>query len=175
MEKSTILLQKVLIVHYQLSKKNKAANELQQLKGEDPLPLRKAKINQEATVRKCEKATKAVEAQTKIVQDAKHKQEELVASVHKKTEEAKQKTLQVEESKRQQEELVAAVHQKTEEAKEKTKEVEAAKHDADQKKQKLNPQRKKRSKNSKRPLTSWKRPKRNLVQLLELSGTWIVN
>jgi len=53
--------------------KNKAANELQQLKGEDPLPLRKAKINQEATVRKCEKATKAVEAQTKIVEEKKER------------------------------------------------------------------------------------------------------
>jgi len=39
-------------------KRNKAANELDQLLGEDPLPLRKAKINQEATVRKMEKAAK---------------------------------------------------------------------------------------------------------------------
>jgi len=39
-------------------KRNKAANELDQLLAEDPLPLRKAKINQEATVRKMEKAAK---------------------------------------------------------------------------------------------------------------------
>jgi len=39
-------------------KRNKAANELDQLLSEDPLPLRKAKINQEATVRKMEKAAK---------------------------------------------------------------------------------------------------------------------
>jgi len=39
-------------------KRNKAANELDQLMSEDPLPLRKAKINQEATVRKMEKAAK---------------------------------------------------------------------------------------------------------------------
>jgi hypothetical protein len=32
--------------------KSKAANELAQLKGEDPLPLRKAKITQEASLRK---------------------------------------------------------------------------------------------------------------------------
>ena len=39
-------------------KRNKAANELDQLLAEDPLPLRKAKINQAATVRKMEKAAK---------------------------------------------------------------------------------------------------------------------
>jgi chromosome segregation ATPase len=38
--------------------RNKAANELAQLKGEDPLPLRKAKITQEAAVRKVEKEMK---------------------------------------------------------------------------------------------------------------------
>jgi len=73
--------------------KNKAANELQQLKGEDPLPLRKAKINQEATVRKCEKASKASAEQTQKVEAAKHQQEQLVASVHLKTEQAKKKKL----------------------------------------------------------------------------------
>jgi len=43
-------------------KRNKAANELDQLLSEDPLPLRKAKINQSAAVKKCERATKAAEA-----------------------------------------------------------------------------------------------------------------
>jgi len=42
--------------------KNKAANELAQLKGEDPLPLRKAKITQEAALRKSQKAVKELEA-----------------------------------------------------------------------------------------------------------------
>ena len=45
-----------------LVKRNRAANELEQLKAEDPLPLQRAKINQAATVRKSEKATKAAEA-----------------------------------------------------------------------------------------------------------------
>ncbi len=40
-------------------KKGKAKNELAQLKAEDPLPLRRAKINQGATVRKSEIAAKA--------------------------------------------------------------------------------------------------------------------
>jgi len=42
-------------------KRNKAANELDQLLSEDPLPLRKAKISQSAAVKKCERATKAAE------------------------------------------------------------------------------------------------------------------
>jgi hypothetical protein len=41
--------------------RNKAANELAQLKGEDPLPLRKAKITQEAALRKVEKERKITE------------------------------------------------------------------------------------------------------------------
>jgi chromosome segregation ATPase len=36
--------------------KNKAVNELAQLKGEDPLPLRKAKITQQAALKRAEKA-----------------------------------------------------------------------------------------------------------------------
>jgi len=45
--------------------KNKAAAELAQLKQENPLPLRKAKITQEASLRKVEKANKEVEARMK--------------------------------------------------------------------------------------------------------------
>jgi len=52
-------------------KRNKAANELDQLLSEDPLPLRKAKINQSAAVKKCERATKAAEtAKAKADADA---------------------------------------------------------------------------------------------------------
>jgi len=43
-------------------KRNSAANQLDQLLSEDPLPLRKAKINQAAAVKKSERATKAAEA-----------------------------------------------------------------------------------------------------------------
>jgi len=41
--------------------RNKAANELAQLKAENPLPLRKAKITQEAALRKVQKQKKATE------------------------------------------------------------------------------------------------------------------
>jgi len=46
-------------------KRNSAANQLDQMLSEDPLPLRKAKINQAAAVKKSEKATKAAEAAVK--------------------------------------------------------------------------------------------------------------
>jgi len=46
-------------------KRNSAANQLDQLLSEDPLPLRKAKINQAAAVKKSERATKAAEAAVK--------------------------------------------------------------------------------------------------------------
>eukprot|EP00727_Mastigamoeba_balamuthi_P004358 m51a1_g13920 hypothetical protein (428) ;mRNA; r:813673-815143 len=52
-------------------KRNKAANELEQLLAEDPLPLRKAKINQAAAVKKAEKASAAAsEAKAKAEADA---------------------------------------------------------------------------------------------------------
>lgn len=44
--------------------RNKAANELAQLLGEDPLPLRKAKLTQEAALRKVEKERKSAEIAT---------------------------------------------------------------------------------------------------------------
>jgi membrane protein involved in colicin uptake len=44
--------------------KNKAAAELAQLKQEDPLPLRRAKITQEAKLRPVEKARQAQEKAT---------------------------------------------------------------------------------------------------------------
>jgi len=51
--------------------KSKAANELAQLKSENPLPLRKAKITQEAALRKVEKERKAAEAATAVAHNAK--------------------------------------------------------------------------------------------------------
>jgi len=50
--------------------RNKAANELAQLKQEDPLPLRRAKITQEAALRKVQKQKKATE-EARLVQEGK--------------------------------------------------------------------------------------------------------
>lgn len=61
--------------------KNKAAAELAQLKNEDPLPLRKAKITQEAALRKVEKERKAAE-------NARVSLEQKVAESEKQAEEA---------------------------------------------------------------------------------------
>jgi len=47
-----------------LVQRNKAAAELSQVKSEDPLPLRKAKITSEATVRKLERERKLAEEKT---------------------------------------------------------------------------------------------------------------
>jgi len=49
--------------------KSKAVNELAQLESEDPLPLRKAKITQEAALKKVEKERKAAQAVTAIAQE----------------------------------------------------------------------------------------------------------
>lgn len=76
--------------------RNKAANELAQLKGTDPLPLRKAKITQEAALRKVQKQKKATE-DARLVQEAKGREleqairelEAAYASLEQKMEEAR--------------------------------------------------------------------------------------
>lgn len=51
-------------------KKNKAANELAQMKAEDPLPLRKAKITQGAALKRAEKARKPMKLATEAAEAA---------------------------------------------------------------------------------------------------------
>jgi len=63
--------------------KSKAAAELAQAKQEDPLPLRKAKITQEAALKKVEKERKAAEAATAKAEDTKHKAEAKTREVEK--------------------------------------------------------------------------------------------
>jgi len=74
--------------------KSKAANELATLKQEDPLPLRKAKVTQEAALRKVEKERKAAENATSIARDKARAAEDAAK-------ELEEKTRQVEESVRQ--------------------------------------------------------------------------
>jgi len=50
--------------------RNKAVQELAQLRGQDPLPLRRAKITQEAAVRRLEQARKIQEDKTRLVEKA---------------------------------------------------------------------------------------------------------
>jgi len=60
-------------------KKNKAKNELAQLLGEDPLPLRKAKLTQGAALKRVERERIAMEAATERVKEEVAKAEAAVA------------------------------------------------------------------------------------------------
>jgi len=89
--------------------KSKAAAELAQLKQENPLPLRKAKITQEAALRKVEKERKAAEAATAIA-EAREREAEAAAS------EAESKRLALEEQTRRVEEAVRDTEARVQEA-----------------------------------------------------------
>jgi len=120
--------------------KNKAANELAQLKGEDPLPLRKAKITQESAVRKAEKARKEAEQATAEARARTEEAKARTAEAKAKTEEAKAKTAdataKAEEAKRAKNEAqrtLEASKQARLEAEESTRQVEAATKEAEEK------------------------------------------
>jgi len=68
--------------------KSKAAAELAQLKSENPLPLRKAKITQEAALRKVEKERKAAEAAVVATHQAKTNTEKTLKETEAKFAEA---------------------------------------------------------------------------------------
>jgi chromosome segregation ATPase len=70
--------------------KNKAANELAQLKAKDPMPLSRAKLTQSAALRKVEKERKVVEAATKACEEQKRAVEKSVADTEKKANEAQE-------------------------------------------------------------------------------------
>jgi len=68
--------------------KGKAKQEYEALKGEDPLPLRRAKITQEATVRKFERARKFAQEQRKKAEDSTDAVEAAKADASKRLDEA---------------------------------------------------------------------------------------
>jgi len=65
--------------------RNKAAAELAQLKQENPMPLRKAKITQEASLRKVEKERKAAEQATLLAENASRAADEAKEAAHRQT------------------------------------------------------------------------------------------
>jgi DNA repair exonuclease SbcCD ATPase subunit len=71
--------------------RNKAKAELEQVKAEDPLPLRKAKLNQEAAVRKTEKAEKAALEKLKAAEAARAAAEEVARKLEIASKEAEAK------------------------------------------------------------------------------------
>jgi len=87
----TTLEQKSKDMSVNLVQRNKAAAEFSQLKQQDPLPLSRAKITQEASLRKVEKERKRAESLTSVAEgkakDAQKKVEEL-EELSKKVEQA---------------------------------------------------------------------------------------
>jgi len=79
-----------------LVQRNKAKNELAQHLGEDPLPLRRAKITQEAAVKKAERTTKAAQEATVVAAEARRKAEAARAAAEEAVEEASRKVAEAE-------------------------------------------------------------------------------
>jgi len=69
---------------------NKAKAMLAQHLAEDPLPLRKAKITLEATLKKAEKARAPFEAATKIAQAARQEADDALERTRQRVQEAEQ-------------------------------------------------------------------------------------
>ncbi|KAH3732825.1 TolA protein [Pelomyxa schiedti] len=103
--------------------RNKATNELEQLKSDDPLPLRRAKINQTASVKKAEKAAadaaaasqKASEAATAAAASARAAEAALAAAEEAKAN-AEARQAEVEEAERQTAAAAAEAEAKLEQA-----------------------------------------------------------
>jgi len=104
--------------------RNKAANELAQLKGQDPLPLRKAKLTQGAALKKVEKERKGAEEVT-----AKAVSSHEAAEKSARTSE--QSAAAAEEAKQVAEHSAAEAARKREEKEEQAKRVEAAVRDTE--------------------------------------------
>jgi len=99
--------------------RNKASNELDQLLAEDPLPLRRAKITQEAALRKVQKERKVAEEKTAVAQakrDELVKKEKELAAAKAALEEA---VAQLEAAYDDLQQQMAIAEQKLEAAKEK--------------------------------------------------------
>lgn len=73
-------------------KKNKAINELAQLKSEDPLPLRRAKITQEAALKRAERARKPFADATAKAEAEREKAEQAAQAAEVARKDAEQKT-----------------------------------------------------------------------------------
>jgi len=76
---------------------NKAKNLLAQHLAEDPLPLRKAKVTLEASLKKAEKARAPFEAATKRAEDARHAAEEATARAEEAVENSRRKVQEAED------------------------------------------------------------------------------
>jgi len=98
--------------------RNKAANEVAQLKGQDSLPLRKAKITQEAALHAVEKERKAAESATEKATGDARKAAEAKANAETAARQAETARAEAEEQARQIEAAVEDTIKKFEAAKE---------------------------------------------------------
>jgi chromosome segregation ATPase len=113
--------------------RNKAKNELAQHLGEDPLPLRRAKITQEAAVKKAERAAKIAEEAAAQAAQAR----EAAEAARREAEQARREAESARRQAEQAREAAEAARQAAEEARheaERTREAaDAAVHEAEQK------------------------------------------
>jgi len=103
--------------------KNKAKQELAQLKQENPLPLRRAKITQEAALRKVEKQRKAAEAATQEVEAATREVQASVKQAEAAARELEHAKHEAEESTRRVEEAVRQIEAQFQQAQDYLEEV----------------------------------------------------
>lgn len=105
--------------------RNKAKNELAQHLGEDPLPLRRAKITQEAAVKKADRATKAAEEAAAQAAQARQAAEAARREAEAARRQAEAARRAAEEARREAEEAREAAEVAVREAEEKLGEAEA--------------------------------------------------
>jgi len=105
--------------------KNKAASELAILRGEDPLPLRKAKITQEAALRKVEKERKIAEAATAAAAKKRQEAKDATAAAQTKAQEAQEAAFAAEESAKEAESKTLALEEQKVRVEEAYRDVEA--------------------------------------------------
>jgi len=103
--------------HLGIVQRNKASAELAQMKGQDPLPLRRAKITAEAALHKVEKERKAAEAATEKAKQDANKAAEAKSAAQTAARQAEAARAEAEEQARQIEALLKDTLEKYEAAK----------------------------------------------------------
>jgi len=103
--------------------KNKAVNELAQLKSQDPLPLRQAKITTEAAERKADKARAPFKEAREIAETARAEAERTHAEAERSRKEAERSAKQAEKAREESDRAVEEVYRALQEAEDKLKEI----------------------------------------------------
>jgi len=107
--------------------RSKAANELAQLKNEDPLPLRKAKITQEAALRKVEKERKRAEEAARKSEQERERAEKAARNAEDERQKAESDARKAEEERAIAETAAQLAEQESRKAEEATQALEEQK------------------------------------------------